>query len=141
MVGCEGPGRTVLLTALLRDCVERHGWGRRLRVSAFGILGGCGAPSPAEVEAARRAGLELQNLHCGPVSEMIDACQLIVAVSDFAADVVLETSGADGKPVVCLEDLVDPQTAGLLQKPCEPAELIEALAPEMPELLRKLIAA
>jgi len=143
MVGCEGPGRTALLAALLSDCIERHGWTQRVQVRAFGVLAGSGVPTPAEAEAARSAGLATENLRCASIDEggrFVGNCELIVAVSDAAAELVIETGQAEGKPLLCLQDLVDGEAAALLQSPCEAVDLIESLAPEMPELLRKLIA-
>lgn len=144
VVGCEAPGRTALLAALLHSCVGRHGWSERLSVRAFGMLAGSGAPRTQEIEAARRAGFSLEAFACAPLEQddaFLDTCSVIVALTDADADLLLQTPQAEGKPVLCVADLLDEEAARVLRESEDPGEVLAALEPDMPELLRKLIAA
>ncbi len=143
LVGCDRPGRTVVMAALLKDCIDIHGWGERLSVLPFGVLEGGGAADPEDLEAVRNAGLNTNDIAALSVEQSPDllaGCEVLVAVSDVSADLVIQLPGCEGKAVLCIEDLVEGEVAAALRNGCASSELVKVLGPEMPEVLRKLVA-
>lgn len=140
LVGADRPGRTLLLAGLLEECIAQHGWSERLHVRAMGVLAGAGRADESDREALRKTASSATA--CDDIDQTrVEACDVIVAISDESADLVLQSVMAERKPVLCLQDLIDGEAAGALRNGCEADQLVEVMRPEMEEVLRALIAA
>lgn len=143
--GAFDPARVLAVQQMLEACAQTHGWGDRIRIEAVGVGAGAGRPREAEVAAAGRRGISLERAVCRDLTaspETLASASVVVAGSDEEADYVMQLDASTGKPILCLLDLLSSEEAQrALEEEPDFEQMLELLEPEVPELLRRLIAA
>jgi protein-tyrosine-phosphatase len=131
------------MATLLKDCIERHGWAERLRITVGGLGAGAGRADTTEIGMLARDGFTPFAGACADVGKdqtvLADADCLVVASADDAA-LFLEWPEAEGKYVLAFTDYVD-DSAWAIQSPDSGfRDFVEEVQDATPSLVRALVA-
>ena len=129
LVGTASPERSFLFAELLRDCIDEHGWGERLRVIVAGLGAGAGGAGPRTCPDVER------------VPGLLAEADVIVVDGAAHADHLLEWAEAEGKQVLALSEFVADGDGDVVSDPdAEGDEFLDVVRGAMRSLLGKLVA-
>ena len=140
VVGSQSPDRSLILSALLQDSIQRHGWGERIDVVSIGIGAGAGRSDPSALAAVGvrtdvRACPDLDS-HSVPLEES-DA---VVVATGEDADLVVSWPELDAKQVFALSDYLGEEGWAVVDPAAALGDYVAQVQEGVPHLLRALIA-
>jgi len=140
VLGSQSPDRSVILSALLLDSIERHGWGERIGVVSVGFGAGAGETDPS---ALRSLGLPAATPNCPAVEDdsasLEDSDAVVVATGDDA-DHVIGWAELEAKQVFALSDYLGEEGWAIADPASALGDYVAQVKEGVPHLLRALIA-
>lgn len=143
VLGTCDPSRNLAISVLLRECIERHGWGQRLGVTAAGYADGAGRARSDALRALAESGVRPSS-DCCPDIEIdtapISSADCLVVGTDEEADLFLTWPEASGKPVFTLSDFLGTESWAVDDPAAELGSFLAQVNEAVPLLLRSIIA-
>ena len=143
VVGTRTASRSVAMATLLQDCIERHGWSERLRVTVGGLGAGAGRADATDIGMLARDGFVPITGVCKDVGKdqtlLEDAACLVVASAEDA-QLFLEWPQAEGKHVLAFTDYVDESAWAIESADSGFRDFMDEIQQATPSLLRALVA-
>ena len=140
VLGSQSPDRSVILSALLLDSIERHGWGERIGVVSVGFGPGAGA---IDAGALKSIGLSAGASSCPAVEDdasSLDDSDAVVVATGEDAEHVISWPELEAKQVFALSDYLG-EDGWAIEDPASALGDYAAQVKEgVPHLLRALIA-
>ena len=102
VVGSQSPDRSLILSALLIDSIERHGWGERIGVVSIGLGPGAGA---TDARALASLGLSVSARSCPDVesdSTSLEESDAVVVATGEDAELLITWPEVEAKQVFAL---------------------------------------
>lgn len=143
VVGTRTASRSVAMATVLKDCIDRHGWSERLRITVGGLGAGAGRADIAEMGMLARDGFQPIAGACADVGKdqslLAEADCLVVACADDAA-LFLEWPEAEGKHVLAFTDYADEGAWAIESDESGFRDFVEEVQEATPSLVRALVA-
>ena len=143
VVGTRSASRSVAMATLIHDCIERHGWAQRLRVSVGGLGTGAGTADPGDIGMLTHDGYAPITRACADVRrhrDVLDGADCFVVASAEDAYALLEWPEADGKHVLALVDYLDDKAWAIADPESGFRDFMDEINEAIPFVVRALIA-
>ncbi len=143
VLGTSDPSRNLAISALLRECIERHGWSERLEVSAAGYAGGAGKVASAAFAELTARGVCPAKDRCPDIeidAAPIAAADCLVVATDEEADLFLTWPESTGKPLFALTEFLGSDGWAVGDPSSDLALFLKQVGDAVPMVLRSIIA-
>ena len=140
VVGSQSPDRSLILSMLLVDSIERHGWGERIGVVSIGFGSGAGA---TDTSALALLGLNVSARHCPDVesdSTSLEDSDAVVVATGEDAEILITWPELEAKQVFALSDYLGDEGWAIEDPQSALGDYLEQVREGVPHLLRALIA-
>lgn len=143
VLGTSDPSRNLAISALLQECIERHGWSERLDVSAAGYANGAGRMERGASRELSERGVCPAKDRCPDVE--IDAAPIasadcLVVATDEEADLFLTWPESSGKQVFALTEFLGSEGWAVGDPTSDLSVFIKQVSDAVPMVLRSIIA-
>jgi protein-tyrosine-phosphatase len=140
VVGSQSPDRSLILSALLLDSIERHGWGERIGVVSVGFGPGAGEIDARVLESV---GLDAAAPSCPDVerdSASLEGSDAVVVATGEDAEILISWPEVEAKQVFALSDYLGEEGWAIEDPQSALADYVAQVKEGVPHLLRALIA-
>ena len=140
VVGSQSPDRSLILSALLRDSIQRHGWSERIDVVSIGFGAGAGRSDPKVLAAV---GVSIDAPACPDLdsdSLPLEESDAVVVATGEDAELVITWPELDAKQVFALSDYLGDEGWAVVDPAAALGDYVAQVQEGVPHLLRALIA-
>lgn len=140
VVGSQSPDRSLILSELLRDSIQRHGWSERIDVVSIGFGAGAGRSDPSALAAV---GVSVDARACPDLegdSVPLEASDAVVVATAKDAELVITWPELDAKQVYALSDYLGDDGWAVNDPAAALGDYVAQVQEGVPHLLRALIA-
>ena len=140
VVGSQSPDRNLILSALLLDSIQRHGWSERIDVVSAGFGQGAGPSDPAALAALGLVGVEPDCPDLDTEADLLEESDAVVVATGEDADVVVTWPEVEAKQVFALVDYLGGEGWAIADSSAALGDYVAQVRESLPHLLRALIA-
>ena len=140
VVGSQSPDRNLILSALLLDSIQRHGWSERIDVVSVGFGLGAGPSDLAAMTALGLTGVEPNCPDLESDAELLEGSDAVVVATGEDADLVVTWPEVEAKQVFALVDYLGEEGWAIADPSAALSDYVAQVRESLPYLLRALIA-
>ena len=140
VVGSQSPDRNLILSALLLDSIQRHGWSERIDVVSVGFGQGAGPSDQAALTALGLVGVEPACPDLDSDADLLEDSDAVVVATGEDADLVVTWPELEAKQVFALVDYLGDEGWAIADPSAALDDYFAQVKESLPHLLRALIA-
>lgn len=140
VVGGQSPDRNLILSALLLDSIQRHGWSERIDVVSVGYGQGAGPADQAALTALGLVGVEPACPDLDSDANLLEDSDAVVVATGEDADLVVTWPELEAKQVFALVDYLGDEGWAIADPGAALDDYVAQVKESLPHLLRALIA-